>query len=105
MRSRLALLTLLALVLALAWALPALAQEARTYWRHSTGHFENTAGNRWIEKHNKDSYTFVERDRTPKFIELYDRGRECTVRLFDDRCMVRFGNGKFERYYDGRWVR
>jgi hypothetical protein len=96
---------LLALALALAWALPVLAQEARTYWRHSTGHFENTSGNRWIEKHNKDTYTFTETERTPRYVQLFDRSRDCTVRLLENRCLVRFGNGKFENYYDGRWMK
>jgi hypothetical protein len=77
----------------------------RTYWRHSKGHFENTKGNAWLEKSPDDTFRFVETDRNTNFVQLYDKSRECTVRLFGDRCMVKFGAEKFKFYYDGKWVR
>jgi hypothetical protein len=91
-------------LLALARALPVLADDNRTYWQHSGGHFKDLGENKWGEV-NADNrrFHFVARNRAPEYIELYDRKRDCTVLLFDDRCMVRFGYGPFERYYDGQW--
>ena len=79
--------------------------EERNYWRHSHGHFANTKGNRWEEKKDDDTYHFVETDRTDHYVELYDKSRDCTVRLFSDRCMVKadFTNNKFEKFYEGHW--
>jgi hypothetical protein len=104
MMTRKVLPTLVICFVAMAWALPASAAE-RQYWRHGEGHFENTRGNHWTERHSGDIYRFVEMDRTPKYVELYDKSRDCTVRLFDGRCMVKFGDQRFERYYDGGWSR
>jgi hypothetical protein len=96
----------LALVFVPAVALPALADyRERLVWRHSQGHFENTRGNTWVEKSPDGTFHFVERARREAFVELYDGSRDCTVRLFPNRCMVRFGTGPFEWYYDGHWER
>jgi hypothetical protein len=96
----------LALVLVPVLALPALADNrARLVWRHGDGHFENIRGNTWVEKSPDGTFHFVERARYERFVELYDGSRDCTVRLFGDRCMVRFGTGPFVRYYDGWWER
>jgi hypothetical protein len=43
---------------------------------------------------------------TAGYVELYDRSRDGTVRLYGDRCMVKFpGMPRFEEYYGGRWGR
>ena len=87
-------------------ALPALADNReRLVWRHSQGHFENTRGNTWVEKSPDGTFHFVERVRHDAFVELYDGSRDCTVRLFGNRCLVRFGTGPFLWYYDGHWER
>jgi hypothetical protein len=83
-------------------AAPALAAE-RDYWRHSDGHFENTAGNKWVEKIGGNTHRFVETERTDTYVELYDSGRDITVRLFNNRCMVKVGKKPFEKYYSGGW--
>jgi hypothetical protein len=75
----------------------------RSYWRHKKGHFENIRGNRWVEKTPDATYRFVETKRTDRVVELYDRSRECTVRLFKTFCTVKFGNGRFQRLYEGKW--
>ncbi len=94
--------SLIACLLLLATAGAILAAE-RNYWRHSKGHFENTKENRWEEKSPDGTYHFVEKKRTDRFVELYDRKRQCTVRLFNDHCNVKFGDEKFQKLYEGKW--
>jgi hypothetical protein len=97
---------MLTCLLVFACAMPVLAAGDRTFWQHSQGHFENNAGTNWIEvAPGNRRFDFVEKNRTEQYLDLYDQTRQCTVRLFDDRCMVKFGNGKFEKAYDGQWRR
>jgi hypothetical protein len=94
---------LLACFLVLAFAAPSYAAE-RNYWHHKKGHFENTKENNWEEKApDGNTYRFHERERTQHYVELHDKSRDCTVRLFDDHCSVKFGNEPFKRYYEGHW--
>jgi hypothetical protein len=44
----------------------------RLVWRHNDGHFENTAGNRWVEESPDGTFYFREVYRGPGYIELYD---------------------------------
>jgi hypothetical protein len=94
--------SLLACVLVLVFAATAYAKE-RNYWHHKEGHFENTKENRWEEKSPTGTYHFVEKERTEKYVELHDKSRDCTVRLFDDHCTVRFKDEPFKHLYDGHW--
>jgi type III secretory pathway component EscR len=96
------LVSLLAFLLVLVFAAPSFAAE-RNYWRHSKGHFENTKENKWEEKSASGTQHFVEKDRTEKYVELFDKSRDCTVRLFDDHCTVRFKDGEFTKLYEGKW--
>jgi hypothetical protein len=92
-------------LLVLACALPAPAAD-RSYWRQESGHFENTDRNRWVERApDGATYHFVEVERRQRYVELYDRSRDCTVRLFDDRYEVKapWNNYRFENYGVGRW--
>jgi hypothetical protein len=83
-------------------AAPALAAP-RDYWRHSRGHFKNTSGAKWVEKIGDNTYRYVEQDRVKDYVELYDDGRDVTVRLFENRCMVKVGRKPWEKYYNGSW--
>jgi hypothetical protein len=94
--------TVLVVFLLLVCASTAVALE-RNYWRHSRGHFTNIKGNEWEEKIDNATYRFVEKDRTDAFVLLYDEGRKCHVRLYNDHCDVRFGEGEYKKYYDGKW--
>jgi len=94
--------SLFAFLLVLVLAAPSYAAE-RNYWHHKTGHFENTKENKWEEKSPGGTYHFVEKERTEKYVEIHDRSRDCTVRLFDDHCLVRFKDEPFKRLYEGRW--
>jgi hypothetical protein len=102
MKIRHSVLALLACVLTLAVVSTAMAQE-RNYWRHSRGHFENTTGNKWTEKIDKEVYHFVETERTAKRVEIYDKSRDVTVHLYEAACWVKLSGKKWEKYYDGRW--
>jgi hypothetical protein len=107
MKIRHSILALVACVVTLGLVGSAAAAE-RNYWKHSKGHFENTTGNTWVEKIDNRTHKFVEKERTERYIELYDSSRNCWVRLFNDRCLVKFpdkGDTKFEEYYQGRWGR
>jgi hypothetical protein len=103
MKIRQTVLAILTCVVTLAWVGTAAAAE-RDYWRHSRGHFENTVGNKWVEKIDDRTHRFMEVERTQKYVELYDASRDCTVRLYNDRCMVKkSGKPRFEEYWNGRW--
>ena len=93
-----------ALVVATATVSPVLAGD-REYWRHNAGHFENTSGNSWTEKNTTNEFQFVETDRTHNYVELFDAGRNCTVRLYANACFVKapFTNNQFKKYYNGKW--
>jgi hypothetical protein len=75
----------------------------RSYWWHPNGHFENTVANKWVEKSPDGTFHFVEVNRQPGFVELYDQSRDCTVRLDNGCCWVKFGAGCFQKFYDGQW--
>jgi hypothetical protein len=93
----------IALFVAFTFATAASAAE-RNYWHHKNGHFENTEKNHWEEKAPDDNtYHFTEKERTQHYVELHDKSRDCWVRLYNDRCEVKFGEGNFEKFYDGEW--
>lgn len=79
--------------------------EERNYWRDDKGHFENTKGNLWERKNGDSTFHFVETDRTDAYVELYDKSRDFTVRLYSDRCMskVPSTDNKFEKSSEGHW--
>jgi hypothetical protein len=102
MSRRSLLLAVLACLVLFAAAAPSLAAE-RDYWRHSRGHFENTSGNTWVEKNGAVTHRYVEMKRTEDYVELYDSGRDVTVRLFDDSCVVKIKRRAFHEVYTGSW--
>ena len=75
----------------------------RKVWCHDEGFFEKLDDGRWKERTPGGNLYFIEKERTEKFIDLYDATRECYVRLFEKHCEVKFGNGKFTKLYDGTW--
>jgi cellobiose phosphorylase len=92
----------LAVLITLAWVAPASAA-ARNYWHHSNGHFENTTENKWVEKSPDGTFYFFETNRTDTYVELHNNARNCTVRLFPNRCMVKINDGGWQKMYDGGW--
>src|SRR5947199_5640696 len=80
------------------------AENTRVSWRHSAGHFELVAGGKWVETSPDGKFHFEEQKRGDDFDQLYDASRDCHVRLYGDRCMVRFGDGRSAEYYTGHWA-
>ena len=100
------LLALAAVALVMVSFTAAHAENNRVSWRHSAGHFELVAGGKWVEQSPGGTFHFEEQKRGDDFVQLYDGSRDCHVRLYGDRCMVKFpGNPRFEEYYGGRWGR
>jgi hypothetical protein len=78
----------------------------RSDWRHDSGRFENTNGLQWVENApDGNTYYFREVCRTEGYVDMYDRSRDCTVRLSNSACYVKFGDDRFQRYYYGAWRR
>jgi hypothetical protein len=92
-----------ACLLVLAGAACARAQE-RSYWRDDKGYFMNTKGKDWVEERGNNKYHYVEKDQTDDYVELHDRVRDITVRLFNGRCAIKPNKRKpFEKAYDGEF--
>jgi hypothetical protein len=101
------LLALAAVALVMVSFTAAHADNARVSWRHDAGHFEQVAGGKWVETSptpHSTTYHFEEQSRTADFVQLYDAGRDCHVRLYNDHCLVKFGDGRYEEYYTGKWA-
>src|SRR5262249_28259372 len=93
----------LACVVVLGFTLTAQAGD-RDMWRHSKGAFMNSPGSEWVEKApDGATYYFKERTRTEEYVLHHDASRDCFVRLNNDHCPVKFGSGRYEEYYRGRW--
>ncbi len=93
----------LACVVVLGLSLTARAAD-RELWRHPDGSFMKTNGADWVEKGADGSrYYFKEQRRTEDYVLLYDSSRDCWVRLYNSRCLVKFGSGRYEDYYHGGW--
>ncbi len=89
-------------LLALLFISPCAAAE-RMCWRHTGGYFEIVKDGQWEEKSSDGTLHFVEKERTPAFIELFDQSRGCFIRLYENHCDVKFNNGTFAKLYDGAW--
>ena len=83
-------------------------EPARLRWEHGGGFVMMTR--RWEEKTGNSVYELVETARNPVFVELFDPGRGRAIRLYDDRMLIRGGNGstgakilKFTKQTDGKW--
>src|SRR5207244_11756229 len=76
-------------------------EKVRVSWRHRQGHFENINGTKWFEESPDGTFHFDEQKRSDEYVQLYDKTRDCHVRLYYDRCMVKFGDARGEEYYRG----
>jgi hypothetical protein len=86
-------------------AAPAVRAEDRNHWQHSVGYFERVKDDKWIEAWKSARHDWVEKDNTEAYIELYDAKRKATVRLFADRCEIKYDTSDqgFKKIYDGSW--
>jgi hypothetical protein len=69
------------------------------------GQFTNLGGKDWLEVTGEDShYVYTEVKRGEDSIELFDKKRNVSVRIFSDRYEVKAGqHGKWEQYHRGSW--
>ena len=81
---------------------PRHGHKERYFWRSSKGTFDNADGENWIETYEGTEFHYVERERTEKFIELFDASRNYYVRLHADHYDVKV-NQEFKRKLDGHW--
>jgi len=73
----------------------------RNHWIHSAGSFRMTGGNQWNEydANGAVKFSYVETQRTPQFVELYDASREGFARLYADKAM-----GKHPTLSGNKWI-
>jgi hypothetical protein len=78
--------------------------EERVYWQHGGGYFAKAGGSQWIEKSSGWLF-FKAARRTAEYVQLFDESRQCSVRLYADRCEVRgpWNRFQFQKFYDGGW--
>ena len=80
--------------------------DGRAYWTHKKGAFEHKKGKLWEEvKDGKVVSKFVEEGRTKEYVEMHEKGRDVTLRLYSDRVESKGGGRreKFKSLYDGKW--
>jgi hypothetical protein len=82
------------------WIKPVDGREA---WKYQNGAFTHTKGKLW-EENNGNIFHFMEVERTDKMIVLYDKSRDISVQLYDDRSDIKWKDKKeFEPLYKGRF--
>jgi hypothetical protein len=76
----------------------------RLVWKYDGGFFKDQGSNQWIEKNPSGTYHFVEACRNRDYIDLFDRSRDVTVRLYRRECFLKgLGHRDFVKLYCGRW--
>ena len=79
-------------------------------WRYDGGFFKDVGGVAWVERNSSGTYHFEEVRRNRDFVDLYDAGRDLTVRLYRDACYIQHGTSDpvryhdFRRLYNGHWA-
>jgi hypothetical protein len=83
----------------------------RLNWEYAGGSLRAQPATTWVEKNVDGLRLFAEERRTDNFIELFDRQREFTLRLYPQELQIRGGNDsvrtrfpKFTRLYAGGWA-
>src|SRR5437868_1324737 len=85
-------------------AAPAVRADERDTWKHNDGSFKQVKGDQWLEVLKDKKIDCVEKARTDEYVELYDPNRKATVRLFDNRCELKYdADVQFKKHYDGKW--
>src|SRR5262245_20861003 len=70
----------------------AAGQTQRVVWKfNDTGSFHDEGGKRWVEKDAAGTrlFDFKEVVRNDDFIELYDKTRDVTIRLYKDVAYIK----------------
>jgi len=90
-------------------------RDTRRAWEYERGAFRAQKSSAqpavWIEKNSDGMHLFSEVSRTGDFVELRDRSRDYTIRMYGDQLQIRGGNGtvparfaEFTRIYAGHWA-
>ena len=83
------------------------SRDSREVWRYSAnrgGSFEHLRGRQWAEFRTiGEPLYYREVARTPEYVELYDEGRELSVRIYPDRLYTNDGSGEWSAGLDGQW--
>jgi hypothetical protein len=89
-------------------AAPVPEQVQRLAWEHAERlcQFVDKGEDNWVEvdKDGKTQFQFRETRRNGDFIELIDKNRGLTLRLYKNAMFLKVGDD-FAKYYDGRWVK
>jgi len=82
----------------------------RKRWVHDKGSIENSSGKKWVETIVIDGkaveFRFEEVGRNGDYIEIWDEGRDCYVRIYDGEFYVKNikdGFKEFKLFYRGKW--
>ena len=82
-------------------------RDSREVWRYFAnrgGTFQRVRGREWAEYRNiGDPLYYREVRRTPDYVELYDEGRDLSVRIYPDKLYQNNGYEGWTPAYDGRW--
>lgn len=80
---------------------PGGAADSRSHWVHSDGSFRAVGGNQWNEYDAQGAikFRYVETQRNPQYIELYDASREGFARLYANKAM-----GKHPLLSGNQWI-
>jgi hypothetical protein len=74
------------------------------YGTYGQGRYQSMGDGSWVENNPSGSHTYQEMRRTPQFVELFDAGRDVTVRLFPDRMYyISSTNPVWQLGYVGGW--
>lgn len=91
---------------------PATDGVRRLVWEHADRlcQFVDKGNEDWVEVNKEGAVTFrfKETKRNFDFVELLDRDRGYTLRLYKNAMYMKAsgdGSSDFTKYYDGRWVK
>ena len=80
----------------------------RLAWEHAERvcQFVDKGDDNWaeVDKDGKTTFEFRETRRNVDFIELFDKSRGLTLRLYKNAMYLKVGE-EFAKYYEGRWVK
>jgi uncharacterized protein len=77
----------------------------QTIWKHSKGSFRQDNGYNWVEySEAKRAWSFVKNNTSSyEATILYDKSRNCWVKLTQTACYVSFNGSPYTQYYAGGW--
>jgi hypothetical protein len=80
--------------------------DGRGFWARKNGSLEHVKGKLWEEKADgKVTCKFVEETRTKEYVEMVDKDRNVTLRVYADRVESKGERPKdeYKKIYEGKW--